>query len=126
MDDAEKNHYLDSYLSEILPQLGLDTETYAPYVTGYANNKENESISDDDHDDLDDLIDLLRASSESHGDDDAAWEEFRTQIVRRRKDHLLEEDARKVCFGGHWYFIPFLLIALKLSYSHVNTGRHWE
>ena len=31
------DHYLDSYLTEILPALGLDAETYAPYVTGYVS-----------------------------------------------------------------------------------------
>ncbi len=34
------DHYLDSYLSEILPTLGLDAETYAPYVTGYVSLNE--------------------------------------------------------------------------------------
>ena len=32
---SEDHHYLDDYLSEILPALGLDTETYAPYAKGY-------------------------------------------------------------------------------------------
>jgi len=34
---SDEDHYLDSYLSEILPALGLDAETYAPYVTGYVS-----------------------------------------------------------------------------------------
>ena len=34
------DHYLDNYLSEILPTLGLDAETYAPYVTGYVSLNE--------------------------------------------------------------------------------------
>ena len=89
---SDQSHYLDSYLSQALPSLGLDFDTYAPYVTGYAND-------DDDGDDettLDDLIELLRASSESHGDDDEAWCTFREEVVKRRHEFLMEEDARKV------------------------------
>mmetsp|Transcript_5749 Transcript_5749/g.11749 ORF Transcript_5749/g.11749 Transcript_5749/m.11749 type:complete len:96 (-) Transcript_5749:774-1061(-) len=92
MTDNEQ-HYLHSFLSQKLPELGLDAETYAPYVTG------NDG---DDDDDLDELIELLRASSESHGDDDDAWKEFRDDIVRRRKEHLLGEDARKVRLDSHF------------------------
>ena len=36
---SDDDHYLDSYLSEILPTIGLDVETYAPYVTGYVSHK---------------------------------------------------------------------------------------
>lgn len=92
----DEGHYLDEYLSEILPKLGLDAETYGPYVTGFAND-------DDDTDEgMDDLIELLRASSESHGDDDALWQDFRNEILRRRKEFLDGEDTRKVsCFIVH-------------------------
>jgi hypothetical protein len=36
---SDDDHYLGSYLSEILPAIGLDVETYAPYVTGYVSHK---------------------------------------------------------------------------------------
>jgi hypothetical protein len=36
---SDDDHYLGSYLSEILPAIGLDEETYAPYVTGYVSHK---------------------------------------------------------------------------------------
>lgn len=86
---SDDDHYLDSYLTEVLPRLGLDAEMYTPYVTGFA---------DDDGDDdagLDDLIELLRASSETHSDDDAAWIEFREEFERRKKEHVGGEEARK-------------------------------
>ncbi|KAL9181222.1 hypothetical protein ACHAXT_010027 [Thalassiosira profunda] len=86
-----EDHYLDSYLSEILPSLGLDAETYAPYVTGYANDDDDE----DSDDSLDELIELLRASSETHGEDEAVWKDFRREIVQRRKDFVSGESARK-------------------------------
>ena len=87
---ADEDHYLDEYLSEALPKLGLDAETYGPYVTGFANEDE------DTDEGLDDLIELLRASSESHGDDDTSWQVFRDEISRRRNEFLAGEDTRKV------------------------------
>lgn len=86
---TDEAHYLDNYLAEVLPKLGLDVETYGPYVTGYAND-------DDGVDGLNDLIELLRASSESHGDDDDSWREFREEILRRRQEFLNGEDSRRV------------------------------
>lgn len=84
-----EDHYLDDYLSEILPALGLDAETYAPYVTGYADDDDNDSES------LDELMELLRASSETHGEDDGAWLNFRKEIIQRREDYLSGETVRK-------------------------------
>ena len=52
--------------------------------------------SDDDVDSLDELIDLLRASSESHGEDDSVWEIFRKEITQRRLVYRRGEDLRKV------------------------------
>jgi len=83
------DHYLDEYLSQILPALGLDAETYAPYVTGFADE------DDDDGDALDDLIELLSASSETHAEDEAAWESFRKEIVQKREDFISGESVRK-------------------------------
>mmetsp|Transcript_12356 Transcript_12356/g.22303 ORF Transcript_12356/g.22303 Transcript_12356/m.22303 type:complete len:224 (-) Transcript_12356:73-744(-) len=88
---SDEDHYLDSYLSEILPALGLDAETYAPYVTGYAN----ENDDGDDGESLDELMELLQASSESHADDDAAWANLRKEIIQRRDDYVSGESARK-------------------------------
>ena len=52
--------------------------------------------SDDDVDSLDELINLLRASSESHGEDDSAWETFGKEITQRRLDYIKGECLRKV------------------------------
>ena len=56
-----------------------------PYVTGT-----------DEDDDLDDIIELLRASSESHSDDDDSWIELKQQIEKRRKDFISDQEKRKV------------------------------
>lgn len=83
-----EEHYLDSYLATILPALGLDAETYAPYVT--TDN------GDDEDDEFDEIVELLKASSESHSEDDAAWESFKEEILRRRQDYASGETVRKV------------------------------
>ena len=36
---SDDDHYLGSYLSEILPAIGLDAETYSPYVIGYVSHQ---------------------------------------------------------------------------------------
>ena len=38
MDDVDE-HYLDSYLTDILPALGLDVEAYGPYVTSFVSRQ---------------------------------------------------------------------------------------
>lgn len=38
MDDVDE-HYLDSYLNDILPALGLDVEAYGPYVTSFVSHQ---------------------------------------------------------------------------------------
>lgn len=83
--ETEEQHYLDAYLADILPKLGLDFETYGPYVTGT-----------DEEDDFDDIIELLRASSESHSDDDDSWTDFKLHIEKRRKEYISGEEERKV------------------------------
>ena len=82
----EDQHYLDAYLSDILPKLGLDFDTYGPYVTG---------AEEEEEDGLDDIIDLLRASSESHSDDEESWADFKLQIEKIRKEYIAGEEERK-------------------------------
>lgn len=81
----EEQHYLDAFLAESLPKLGLDQDTYGPYITG----------ADEEDDDLDDIIELLRASSETHSDDDESWTAFKLQIVERRREYMIQEKVKK-------------------------------
>ena len=88
--DNDEQHYLTAYLTKALPDRGLDYETYGPYVTGFADN------DDDDETSLDDLIELLQASSETHGDDEASWSNFRNEIIKLRDQHTNDETEKKV------------------------------
>jgi hypothetical protein len=82
MDDTakEENPNLVQFLEERLPAIGLDEETYGPYVLGTS-----------EPDELEEIIQLLQASSESHGEDEAVWEELSKDILHNMK---LDDDFR--------------------------------
>ena len=55
-------------------------------------------VCSDDYDvDFDEIIELLKASSETHSEDDEVWESFKIDIEKRRKDFVSGETTRKVC-----------------------------
>jgi hypothetical protein len=80
MDDTAKDQHpqLFALLQERLSGLGLDQDTYGPYVLGVADIGGNI-----DADELGDVVQLLQASSESHGDDDSVWEQLTQDIVSK-------------------------------------------
>ena len=80
MDDDEE-HALTEFLSQRLPQLGLDAETYAPYLLPLLNADEK------DDDEWNGVLELLQASSETHSDDDTAWNALRVDIETAWQDH---------------------------------------
>mmetsp|Transcript_13205 Transcript_13205/g.23956 ORF Transcript_13205/g.23956 Transcript_13205/m.23956 type:complete len:224 (-) Transcript_13205:206-877(-) len=87
--DDDAGQFLMEYLEDALPALGLEAETYGPYMTGYADG------DDEDEDTLDDLIELLRASSETHSDDEDAWTAFRAEIIKRKEDFIASQQTKK-------------------------------
>ena len=66
---------------------------------GYADN------DDDDETTLDDVIELLKASSESHGDDEEAWITFRNELMRRRKEFLEGEGLFGLELDGYLFLL---------------------
>jgi hypothetical protein len=78
------DHALSHFLSERLPLLGLDYETYGPYVEALFTlndrdlSSEHQDIVDDEE--WDSVMQLLQASSESHSDQDEVWETLRRDI----------------------------------------------
>lgn len=79
-------HFLNTYLSLHLPKLGIDYETYGPYITGL--------IADDiiDKDGLGDVIELLKASTEieEFQEKDDIWETLKDAILQ-----LCEEEYKR-------------------------------
>jgi hypothetical protein len=88
MDDD--NHYLSEFLCERLPALGLDYETYGPYVVGAAGSETM------DEEELDAVLELLQASSESHGDDASEWQQLKMEIQQRQQKYQQERQEALV------------------------------
>jgi hypothetical protein len=73
MDD--ESHALEPFLTKRLTELGLDYDTYGPYLFPLLTESE-----DADEDDWEGVMGLLQASSESHCDDEQAWKDLRVDI----------------------------------------------
>ena len=97
--------HLHHLLQDSLPKLGLDCETYGPYVWG--DEDDDDSDDDKDVDELKDLVlGVLQASSETHSEDDDVWTDLIEQIIkaneldskRRResKDRHLQETKTRL------------------------------
>lgn len=101
-------HHLELYLNTILPQIGLDAETYAPYITGILPTPEQHGEQQQQHtskneqqqheqeleEELEQIIELLQASSESHGDDNQVWIDLKSTI--RQKDAEYRTELRQI------------------------------
>ena len=77
MDESAKEQHpnLLPFLQQRLPELGLDEETYAPYVLG----------TTEDEEELTEVVQLLQASSESHAEEEEIWESLRKDICEKMK-----------------------------------------
>jgi hypothetical protein len=97
-EDPQALHpHLYGFLQRRLPELGLDVDTYGPYVWGGADDDEGgvgmEGGGDGnpeegggapplDREELEQVVELLQASSETHSDaDGAVWEELTDAIM---------------------------------------------
>ena len=76
--------------------------------------------SDDDDVDFDEIIELLKASSETHSEDDKIWENFKIEIEKRRQDFVSGETARKVRVCGNC----ILTVSIIFHTYHINTCLH--
>jgi hypothetical protein len=86
----EEEHYLESFLSVQLPKLGLDYDTYGPYVVGVFDVGESSNTDAAfDEEELDSVLELLRASSDDHHDD-VAWEQLKRDIVAKHEEYTRE------------------------------------
>jgi len=87
--EATGRPHLHHLLQVRLPKLGLDCDTYGPYVWGDDEDDNNDEDDDDQDDVADELRDIvlgvLQASSETHSDDDDIWIDLIEQIGRANK-----------------------------------------
>jgi hypothetical protein len=84
-DDDESNP-LTPYLSKRLPELGLDADTYCPYLLPLVDN--------DDQEEWESVLELLQASSETHQEETDCWSDLRTELENIWKDHLEQKDQQ--------------------------------
>jgi hypothetical protein len=83
MDDSTKEERpnLCKLLEERLVELGLDAETYGPYVVG------------SDAEELPDVMELLKASSEDEEPNESVWETFSQDILKAiEQDEAFHEE----------------------------------
>jgi hypothetical protein len=86
----EEEHYLESFLSVQLPKLGLDYDTYGPYVVGVFHVGESSNTDAAfDEEELDSVLELLRASSDDHHDD-VAWEQLKRDVIAKHEEYTRE------------------------------------
>jgi RNA polymerase-binding transcription factor DksA len=91
MDDdpiVQKKHpNLYNFLCERLPQLGLDVETYGPYIWGGTDDDNNDTDDSTgitkDKEEWEQVMELLQASSETHSDDDTVWKELLLEMQEK-------------------------------------------
>lgn len=81
----DEKHPLFPLLSERLPALGLDFETYGPYIQGVLPNSLLEAEVEEE---WDSVFELLQASSETHSDDEKVWNELSLDIQSAWEKHL--------------------------------------
>jgi len=120
MQDAKAEHpHLVSFLEERLPGLGLDdVETYGGYVLGTSWKTTTRNNGDDDDDEVEveeeeewrEVLHLLQASSETHAEDDAAWEQLAHEIheqcqldeTLRHQQEVLQKQQAQVKLQEQW------------------------
>ena len=106
-EEESGNDLLHSYLNEILPTLGLDPETYSPYVMGCLTVNDGDNGDEENLEDLDQIMELLCASSETHSDDETGvWDQLKSEVLKRheeyrnslrKKKNVELEEFKKVC-----------------------------
>lgn len=89
----DEDHALSEFLCRRLTEVGLDPDTYGPYVLPLLV----EADTDVDEEEWDGVMELLQASSESHSDDERTWIDLRKDIQLAWKQHndKVNDEARK-------------------------------
>jgi Tfp pilus assembly major pilin PilA len=73
-----------------LPKLGLDYDTYGPYVVGvFTVGESSNTDAAFDEEELDSVLELLRASSDDHHDD-VAWEQLKRDVIAKHEEYTRE------------------------------------
>jgi hypothetical protein len=107
--ELEEHPLLPLLLNERLPTLGLDVETYGPYIvalfpvtavraTTTLMNKDNENVNGDLLlDGWDDIQELLQASSEIQelNDDESKWIQLKNDLISTWRIYIKEQQEQQ-------------------------------
>ena len=91
MADAEEETaaLMEPFLAPRLSDLGLDYETYGPYLLPLLLNE------NDDEEEWDSIMELLQASSETHSDDEEAFTKLRSDLQAEWNDRQSKIQAKR-------------------------------
>jgi hypothetical protein len=93
----QRHPNLYPFLQTRLPELGLDVDTYGPYVWG--GDTDDDVVEDaatsltKDPEELQGVIDLLQASSETHSDDEEVWKGLFQSIQNEIQKDIQHHEA---------------------------------
>jgi hypothetical protein len=90
----DESHALEPFLTKRLTELGLDYETYGPYVLPLLEEFEHA-----DEDEWANVMELLQASSESHSEDEQAWKDLRVDIEaawKMHRDDMVKQEKQEL------------------------------
>ena len=80
--DSEEHPLLTLLLNERLPTLGLDAETYGPYIVAlFPISETPDDSTGEEVEGWDEILELLQASSELQDLEDSVWEQLRADLV---------------------------------------------
>jgi hypothetical protein len=107
MADSSSNDtpHLTAFLQVRLVELGLDYDTYGPYVLGIEVGNDNDDDNDEEaQEEIEQVCQLLQASSESelYMQNDEVWTELGRQIlleIRKDNDDQLALQQTRIQFG---------------------------
>ena len=91
---SEPEHYLSSFLQSALPALGLDSDTYGPYLLGLFPLEEVDETDAIDEEELQNVLELLQGSSETHADQDEAFVALKAELMLRKEQYRMDSKQK--------------------------------
>jgi len=78
---------LEPIVADHLTPLGLDPEIYGAYILPL--------LASDDAEDWESILELLKASSETHGDNEEVWDELKSSLKEAYAKELSKQNKQK-------------------------------
>ena len=94
-EESEEHPLLTLLLNERLPTLGLDVETYGPYIVALfpLSSTPGDEI-EDELEGWDEILELLQASSDLEDLEDKVWEQLKVDLISTWQSYRKEQVER--------------------------------